>query len=303
MGGVAFVFAGQGAQKVGMGHDLYDHSPAARAMFDQAESVWPGVQALCFEGPADRLNQTINTQPGLFVTDLACAAAVEEAGISSDGAAGFSLGEVAAAVFVGLMSFEQGFAFVQQRAEAMEACGQRSPGTMFAVLGLDRAAVEATAASVGQAWPVNYNCPGQIAVACAVASAPALRQVVISAGGKAIPLTVSAAFHTPLMDPAAAELAEVTAHLEFGPPQLPLYANLTAEPYGDAARLLAAQVNHPVRWQDSVEAMVTAGFDRFVEVGPGATLSGFIRKTDGSVQTMNVNDSASLAQTVQALHA
>jgi len=284
-----------------MGRDLYVASPAARDVFDQAEAAWPGLQAMCFEGPQEALNQTVNTQPCLFVTDLACAAALTQAGIRVDGVAGFSLGEVAAASFAGVMGFADGFEFVRQRAQAMDACGKTQAGAMLAVLGLGRATVETVAANVDQAWPVNYNCPGQIAVACAVDSADALAEAMKAAGGKTMRLAVSGAFHTPMMDAAAAELAQLTASMAFGASAVPLYANLTAKPYGDAATLLAQQVNHPVRWQDTIEQMVADGFDRFVEVGPGATLTGFIRRINADVQILNVSDDASLKLTLEAL--
>jgi len=309
MGRLALVFAGQGAQKVGMGRDLYDHSAAARDVFDRAEAVFPGLSTLCFDGPQDQLNQTINTQPAVFVADLACAASLMEAGqagvrggIKVDGVAGFSLGEVAAACFAGLMSADDGLAFISRRAGAMSACSAKTPGTMVAVLGLDDAQVEAVAASVDQAWPVNYNCPGQIAVGCAAGSVEALQKAVAAAGGKAMRLPVSGAFHTPMMDAAAAELAGGTFQMTFASPKMPLYANLTAKPYGDPALLLAQQVNHPVRWQATIEAMEADGFDRFIEVGPGSTLSGFIRRIDNSVAVMNVSDSANLARTLEALN-
>jgi [acyl-carrier-protein] S-malonyltransferase len=300
---IALVFAGQGAQAPGMGRDLYENSPAARAVFDQADTTMPGIKALCFDGPKDQLNVTINTQPALFVTDLACAAALGEAGVTVDGAAGFSLGEVAAAAFTGLLPSDEAYSFVQQRAKAMQEAGENQPGTMLAVMNLGADKVEAAAEAVGDAWPVNYNCPGQIVVACATSSAPALSDAVAEAGGKAMRLPVSGAFHSPLMDPAASALTTVLDDMTFCDPAVPLYANLTGHIYGDPAALLGGQVNHPVRWQQCIETMIGDGFDTFVEVGPGKTLTGFIKRINPEVTTLNVRDTTTLNQTMEMLGA
>ena len=285
-----------------MGLDLYNHSPAAKAVFDAAAAVWPDVTRLCFEGPAEDLNITINTQPCLLVVDLACAAAAQEAGITPDGTAGFSLGEIAAVSLAGLMDFEQAFSFVRVRASAMHECGQTRPGTMLAVMGLEPGQVEAVAAGLGGVYPVNYNCPGQIVVACAPDRAPAVREAVVAAGGKALPLAVSGAFHSPLMDPAAAQLTTYLASQTLGEMNLPVYANATGNVYDDPRSLLSRQVNHPVLWQRTIERMIADGFDTFVELGPGKTLAGFITRTDSSVTVANLRDTESLAKTRKLFH-
>jgi [acyl-carrier-protein] S-malonyltransferase len=305
-----------------MGADIVAHSPAAKAVFDQAEALRPGLTELCFNGPADQLNQTINTQPALFIDDLACANALIEAGVTPEGVAGFSLGEVVACVLAGVMSAEQAFDFVTLRAAAMQDCNERHPGTMFAVVKLTPIQVDQVAAAVGLAWPVNYNCPGQVVVACDESVADALAQAVKQAGGRAIRLAVGGAFHSPLMDEAVPQLAAWLDQQQFGDPTIPIFANATAAPYEPSnrsieqatdlatdpsilpatpAKLLSYQVNHPVLWQKSIEAMIADGFDCFIEVGPGKTLSGFIKKINPDVAIHNVADAASLATTLEAL--
>ncbi|MCL2737086.1 MAG: ACP S-malonyltransferase [Propionibacteriaceae bacterium] len=302
MGRVAVVFAGQGAQTPGMGEQLSVSSPAARSVFDRAEAVWPPVRDLCFTGPQEQLNITANTQPCLFVVDLACARALEEAGVRVDGVAGFSLGEVAAACFASLFDQDHAFDFVRQRADAMHACGEENPGTMFAVLKLSSSQVEEVCSTLDQVYAVNYNCPGQTVVACATSSADSVRQAMADAGGKAIPLAVSGAFHSPLMDDAAARLREVVADMSFSPPAIPIYANMTGALYTDPKALLSNQVNHPVRWEQTIRTMIADGFDTFIEVGPGTTLTGFIRKIDENVRTASVRDDDSLTRTLEVLH-
>ena len=263
MGKIAFVFAGQGAQYAGMGRELYEASPAARAAFDRAESLRPGTLEMCFSGPAEALSVTANTQPCLFTMDYACAAAAREAGVSPDCAAGFSLGEVAAMAFAGVMDFDEAFRFVVKRAEEMQSCAEKHPGAMGAVLRLTPAQVEDICrAFPDKAFPVNYNCPGQTVVACAVEVYDELSAKVTEARGRMLRLNVSGAFHTPWMEKAAEALRAYLANKPTRVPELPLYANATAQPYADdAAHLLSTQVCHPVRWQESVERMAEAGVD------------------------------------------
>lgn len=290
MAALAFVFAGQGAQYPGMGEALYASSPAARAVFDRAEALRPGTLEMCFHGSAEELRQTVNTQPCLFVMDYACAQAAVEAGAKPMCCAGFSLGEVAAACFAGVMDFEQAFDFVTCRAEAMQACAEKVEGAMGAVLRLTPEAVEEICREFPEkAYPVNYNCPGQTVVACSAEVFDALSARVAEAKGRMMRLNVSGAFHTPWMGEASRVLAEKLSDMHLGAPRIPLYANATGKPYGDdAANLLSRQASNPVRWQESVENMAAAGAEMFVELGAGKTLTGLIRKTLPGARALNV---------------
>ncbi len=290
MGALAFVFAGQGAQYPGMGQELYAQSEAARAVFDRLEAIRPGTLEMCFHGSAEDLAKTVNTQPCLFAMDSACAAAAMEAGVRADCCAGFSLGEVAAAGFAGVMALEDAFRFVVRRGEAMQVCAERISGAMGAVLRLTPEQVEDICREFPEkAYPVNYNCPGQTVVACAAEIFDALAERVTAARGRMMRLKVGGAFHTPWMAPASAELAAYLGSQAIRCPELPLYANLNAERYAsNGAELLARQVCNPVRWQQTIENMAAAGVDTFVELGAGKTLSGLIRKTKPNVRVLNV---------------
>ena len=294
MGKVAFVFAGQGAQAVGMGKDLYASFDAVKELFDMSEAT----RDLCFTGPKDHLDITINTQPAVFLVDLACAAALSVKGIAADGAAGFSLGEVAAACYTGLMSRPQAFDFVTLRAKAMQECAEKNKGSMFAVLKLSAGQVEEACSSISGAYPVNYNAPGQTVVACADSSVEQLQQAVSELGGKSVKLAVSGAFHSEFMDEAGEKAAAYLKNVRFGTMRTPLYSNVTAQIYNDPKELLAKQVNHPVLWQKTIENMIGDGFDTFIEAGPGKTLSGLIKKIAPDVRTYNVSDMQSLENTV-----
>lgn len=302
MSKIAFVFSGQGAQAPGMGKELYDCSPAAKAVFDLADSIRPGTSQQCFEGTQEELNVTINTQPCLFACDLAAAKAAQERGIQPDCAAGFSLGEAAAVAFSGMLTEAEAFSMVCKRAELMNEAAQKNPGAMAAVMKLSPQQVETLCGPVENAWPVNYNSPKQTVVA---ASADTIDQVVEAASaqrGRAVKLAVSGAFHSPLMHSAADGLREYLASVSLREERLPVYANLTAEPYGeDKKETMAAQCENPVRWQKTIENMIANGVDTFIEVGVGKTLAGLIKKINPEVTVYQIENKEGLDAAAEAL--
>lgn len=302
MSKIAFVFSGQGAQAPGMGKELYDCSPAAKAVFDLADSIRPGTSQQCFEGTQEELNVTINTQPCLFACDLAAAKAAQERGIQPDCAAGFSLGEAAAVAFSGMLTEAEAFSMVCKRAELMNEAAQKNPGAMAAVMKLSPQQVETLCGPIENAWPVNYNSPKQTVVA---ASADTIDQVVEAASaqrGRAVKLAVSGAFHSPLMHSAADGLREYLASVSLREERLPVYANLTAEPYGeDKKETMAAQCENPVRWQKTIEKMIANGVDTFIEVGVGKTLAGLIKKINPEVTVYQIENKEGLDAAAEAL--
>jgi (acyl-carrier-protein) S-malonyltransferase len=301
---IAFVFAGQGAQYSGMGKELYEPSPAARRVFDMADSIRPGTSEQCFRGTAEELARTANTQPCVFCVDLAAAESLREAGICPAAVAGFSLGEVAALTFAGAFDQETGFRLVCRRAEFMQDAAQRFDGAMTAVLKLSPDAVRELCEKFDSVYPVNYNSPAQTVVALPKALLEEFGKAVQTAGGRSVPLAVSGGFHSPFMDEAAARLHQELEGVSMAAPGIPVYANSTALPYGDAPKeLLAGQVNHPVYWQKTVEEMVSRGITAMIEVGPGKTLCGLIKKTAPGVRTANVEDAAGLAAAKELLSA
>ncbi len=302
MGKIAILFAGQGAQYPGMGRALYETSPAARAVFDMADAIRPGTSRQCWEGSPEELSVTENTQPCLFTVDLACGEALREAGVSLQAAAGFSLGELAALAFSGMLSREDAFRLVCRRAAFMQSCAEETKGAMAAVLKLPFAQVEGICASFDRVYPVNYNCPGQLVVAAAAEQMEPFTAAVKAAGGKCVPLAVSGAFHSPFMERAAAEMAKELQTVRYQEGCLPVYANLTGRPYqGDYAALTAAQIKSPVQWVDTLQNLHAAGFDSFVEVGPGKTLSGLVKKTLAGATVCRVEDPETLLAAVQAI--
>ncbi len=287
MNKIAFVFAGQGSQSVGMGKDLYDSSPAAKAVFDVAGDA---VKTLCFDGPKEQLDITVNTQPCMFTMDLACAAALNECGIHASGVAGFSLGELPALAYAGILEYKQAFDIVSFRARAMHECAMKKDGEMFAVMKLSADAVKAMCDTLDAAYPVNYNCEGQIVVACKASTSSALIKAVTDNGGKCLKLAVSGGFHSPFMDEAAGMMREYVKDMSFNSAKIPVYANSTAGLYGDPKIYLPKQINNPVLWQKTIENMVADGFDTFIEVGAGKTLSGLIKKIDSNVRVCSYSD-------------
>lgn len=287
MGKVAFVFSGQGDQYPGMGKELFEKHPTAGGIFDLCDQIRPGTASQCFSGTAEELKETANTQPCLFAMELAAAEVLREKGVVPDAVAGFSLGEVIAAAFAGLFDHSTGFSLVCRRGQLMQAAAEKQDTAMAAVVKLPAETVESLCAKQPGLYPVNYNCPGQITVSGLSSEMAAFSAEVKAAGGRALPLKVKGAFHSPFMADAAKAFAEDLAKTEMNPPAIPLYSDVTAEEYsGDPAYLLAKQIASPVRWEALVRNLIAAGVDTFIEIGPGKTLTNMITKIDPAVKAM-----------------
>ncbi len=285
MGKIAFVFPGQGSQRVGMGKATVEAFDVARDTFARADAaLGEPLSRLCFEGPEADLVLTTNTQPAVLTNSIALLRALGE---TPDVAAGHSLGEYSAHVCAGTLEFEDAVRLVRQRGQFMQEAVPVGAGAMAAILKLDDAQIEALCAGIdGIVEPVNYNAPGQIVIAGEAAAVAAAGEAVKALGGRAMPLPVSAPFHCRMMKPAEERLAAKLAGVELRAPQLPVYVNVDAAPVTDpeAARdALARQVSRPVRWTESVTRMIADGVTLFVEIGEGAALKGMIRRIDGDV--------------------
>ena len=295
---IAFVFPGQGAQKVGMGKALADASPIARATFDEADAaLGEPLSRLCFEGPEDRLLLTENTQPAILTVSTAVCRVAQSRGAQPSFAAGHSLGEYSAHVAAGTISFADALRTVRRRGQYMQQAVPVGEGAMAAILGLDadgvaRACVEAADGQVVS--PANLNAPGQIVIAGhAAAVARAGERARALGARRVIPLAVSAPFHCALMKPAEDRLAPELRALDVRDPRIPVVANVDAEPKRDAASSIEAlirQISSPVRWDDVVRRLVAEGARTFIELGPGAVLGGLIKKIDRSVTVQSVED-------------
>ena len=290
----AFVFPGQGAQLVGMGKDLYENNPVAKEMFDKANEILGfNITDLMFNGTDEDLRQTKVTQPAIFLHSVILAKTMGD-DFNPDMVAGHSLGEFSALVAAGALSFEDGLRLVSARAQAMQKACEKTPSTMAAVLALPDAKVEELCASVteGVVVPANYNCPGQIVISGSIEGVDAACAKMLEAGAKrALKLKVGGAFHSPLMEPARAELADAIAHTDFHAPKCPVYQNVNAEPQTDPETIkknLIAQLTAPVRWTQTIQNMIAAGADTFVEVGPGAVLQGLVKKISSEVATSGI---------------
>ena len=290
MGKIAFVFSGQGDQHVGMGADLYENFAEFKSIFDAAEELRPGTISQCFEGDEAALSMTVNTQPCLFVYESAAAALLNASGIRADMAAGFSLGELSALGHAGALGFKEMLSLVMKRAELMQQASEEVKTQMAAVLKLDNDTVRELCSAYDSVYPVNFNCPGQVTVSGDAVSMPDFMEKVKAAGGRAVPLKVSGAFHSPFMAKAAESFRKILGAESFGKLGLPVYANLTARPYGDdIAAVLGEQMSSPVLWEDTVRAMIDAGADTFIEIGPGATLSSMIKRISKEVETYSIS--------------
>ncbi len=291
MGKVAFVFSGQGDQFPGMGKELAEQYPSAAEVFKMCDKIRPGTSAMCFEGTAEELRETRNTQPCLFAMELAAATVLQEMGIEPDAVAGFSLGELTACTVSGAVDAETGFQLVCRRGELMQQAAEKQETTMAAVVRLTQEQVEELCGKYENVYPVNFNYPGQISVAGLGTEVTEFAADVKAAGGRAIPLKVKGAFHTPFMAEASDEFAKELASVDFSENSVELYSDVTAHPYEDDVEgLLGRQMCSPVRWEDLIRNMIADGIDTFVEIGPGKTLSNMIARIDSAVKTFSVSE-------------
>jgi len=299
----AYVFPGQGAQGVGMGRDLYDNFNTARTIFAQAdETLGFPLSRLCFEGPEDELRQTINAQPALATVSFACLEVAREAS-GSDGlppaafVAGHSLGEYTALAAAGVLDFATTVYLARERGRLMHQAGLSKPGGMVAIIGLDEASL-ADVCLKTDTRVANINCPGQIVISGKkenLAQAADLAQAIGSR--RAIPLQVSGAFHTPLMQSALDGMSQILANLSLREPLVPIIANTTAQPMTSAESIkeeLLRQLCHCVQWQRSIEYMIANGVTTFIEIGPGKVLSGLIKRINNDVETVNIGDAPAI---------
>jgi [acyl-carrier-protein] S-malonyltransferase len=305
---IAYVFPGQGAQAVGMGRDLAEQFPAAAEVLEAADSALGfSLSRLCFEGPEEALKDTSNAQPAIVAVSIAAYEAFRAAGgPPADMMAGHSLGEYSALAAAGAMDAETGIRLVRKRGELMAEAGRKRGGAMAAVLGLDNEVlIRLCEEDAGTVVVANWNSPGQAVIS---GEADAVERVSAAAKGagakRAVPLPVSGAFHSPLMQEASEAMAGVLADAPLSAPSVPLYANVTALPVDEGYALkdlLTEQIVSQVRWEETVRNMIGDGARTFVELGPGKVLSNLIRRIDGSVAVYNVEDSASLKTTLAAL--
>jgi [acyl-carrier-protein] S-malonyltransferase len=306
---LAYVFPGQGSQAVGMAKEAAHACPSAMALIDRAnEALGRDLKSIMFEGPEEALKDTTNTQPALYVASLALLESAKPWLPRPALVAGHSLGEYSALAAAGVFSFEDGLRLVDRRARAMAEQGRSNPGTMAAILGLEDAVVAeacAEASSLAKVEVANYNCPGQVVIsglAEGVAKAMGICQA--KGAAKCIPLAVSGPFHSSFMIPAGEALKAGFSQAAWHRAQVPVVANVLASPISEVAAIqdaLVRQVSQPVRWTDSVRAMLAAGVESFVEIGPGRVLSGLIRKADRAALLSNIEDTKSLEKARAAL--
>ena len=301
---IAFIFPGQGSQYVGMGRDLYETYPEARALFDKADSIlgFP-LSKLCFEGPMPDLGDTINTQPALLTVSVALLRILELSQLSPATVAGHSMGEYTALVAAGALDFADGLKLVRERGRVMKEAGEQNPGGMAAVLGLEAETLDeicqmASQETGGIVQLANYNSPGQIVISGHKEALEQAMELARERGARrVIPLAVSIASHSPLMRSAAQALADVVAQIDFHQPRVPVVANVTAAPITTVAEIreeLVEQLTSTVRWVESIQYMIAQGVTTFVEIGPKNVLTGLMRRIDKSVRTVNVGDVAGI---------
>jgi [acyl-carrier-protein] S-malonyltransferase len=299
MSRIAFLFPGQGAQTVGMGRQLYDSLPAARQLYDEAASILGyDLADVCSNGPAERLNSTVVSQPAIFVTSLAALEGLRAhnpaVATECEGTAGLSLGEYTALVFAGALTFHDGLRVVQRRGEAMQAAADATPSGMLSVVGLEQARVEElcnAARGSGTLQIANLLCPGNIVVSGDKTACAELERLAESTGARTVRLAVAGAFHTTLMKPADEALATALEDVEIRPPRLPVWSNVDAQPHTDPEeirQLLVRQVVEPVLWEATLRALLAKDFELFYEIGPGRVLAGLLKRVHRKVGCTNV---------------
>jgi [acyl-carrier-protein] S-malonyltransferase len=307
MSKTALLFAGQGAQAAGMGKDLAEKFPSAKAWFDRANAALGyDLASICFNGPEAELTKTENAQPGIFLVSWVAFQLLKEQApsLKFDATAGLSLGEFTALTAAGAMSFEDGLRVVRQRGRFMQEACEATRGGMAAVIGLDEAPTREVCAEAGVVL-ANLNCPGQLVISGEADKITKAVELAKTKGAKrAIPLPVAGAYHSPLMGGAQPKLQAELAKVKLSPPIVPVISNVTGQPHGNAAEIsarLVEQVTSSVLWEKSMRHLLAQGFTRFIELGPGTALSGFMKRIDKNVQMLNVADVAGLEATGKAL--
>ena len=307
MSKTALLFAGQGAQVVGMGKDLAGRFPSAQAWFDRANATLGyDLAGVCFNGPEADLTKTENAQPGIFLVSWVCFQLLKEQypSLKFDATAGLSLGEFTALAAAGAISFEDGLRVVRQRGKFMQEACDVTQGGMAAIIGLDEAPTREVCAEAGVVL-ANLNCPGQLVISGAAEKIAKACEFAKAKGAKrALPLPVAGAYHSPLMASAQPKLGAELAKVNLVSPIVPVISNVTAQVHGAPAEIsarLVEQVCASVLWETSMRALLAQGFTRFIELGPGSALSGFMKRIDKTAQMLNIADTASLEATVKAL--
>lgn len=306
---VAFLFSGQGVQYVGMGQNLYNYYDESKAIFDKANTVvdWD-VKEVCFTDQNALINETRYTQGALFTTSMAAFEAAKACGIVPEAVLGFSLGEYSALVASGVLTFEEGLQLVESRAKCMDVCSKEKEGMMAAVIGLDNPTIRGVCETISKEGNeivlANDNCPGQVVISGEKTAVEKAMPLLKEKGAKRVmPLRVSGAFHSPLMQNAATQLAQTLDLYHFEEPKLPIVSNVTAE-YMDKEAIKAnipLQMTHGVRFTESIQYLIAQGFDTFIEVGVKKTLCQFVSKISKDVKVFNIEDKASLESVLTEL--
>lgn len=304
----ALLFAGQGAQYVKMGHDLASTHATARDLFARADALLGmDLSRICFEGPEDELTQTEHAQPGIYITSWVALAMLKESIPDFDfhATAGLSLGEFTALAAANAVSFEDGLRTVRLRGRFMQQACDITAGGMAAIIGLEESITQEVCAEAGVTL-ANYNCPGQLVISGPKDRIPKALELAAARGArKAIPLTVAGAYHSPLMESASKPLENELRQISIHAPRVPVISNVTAQPHEDSPDSiigrLVEQVTSPVRWEASIRYLLANGFQRFIELGPGTTLAGFLKRIDKSATCLSISDTPTLEKAVASL--